>query len=491
MHRVLIMMLLLPGCITVTKTKDSDTGATDTGNTPTDTQTGGTDTPPDPDNDGDGVPASLDCDDGNADINPDALEVCDGIDNNCTGTTDDEAAATVDGTNFASLDEALAGVTDGAVVDLCPGTLSFTSFALSTGTLTIHGVAGRDTTTLAEATGLTGFTVTGGTLNLDGVTLTGSSSQAQSAIDVSVEGTVAVTASHITANAQGVHVHGDTNKKTATFSADGTDFDANGSADIEGGAISAENSAVLTLTNCNVTGNTGLNGGGLFAQSTAFVGMVATVTGTTFDGNTADDGGGIFASAGGLSMELTITDTTLTNNVSTGHGGGAFLQNVDFIGSGVEISGNSAAIAGGGAAITAGPLNNVLISGNDAPGGGGVAVLFDVAFNQAPLGNDLAAVVLDTNTASDLGGALFIDDQMVVTIDGYSSVTLNSAANGAGGAWLDGPGAELHSTAANWGDAASGNDNTPNDISFGDNTAGVLFDGVSTFDCTGTGCTTP
>ncbi|MFT6159643.1 MAG: hypothetical protein ACJATT_001222 [Myxococcota bacterium] len=38
------------------------------------------------DRDGDGFDAEFDCDDRNADINPEAIEVCDGVDNNCNGT---------------------------------------------------------------------------------------------------------------------------------------------------------------------------------------------------------------------------------------------------------------------------------------------------------------------------------------------------------------------------------------------------------------------
>ena len=55
------------------------------------------------DADADGFPACLDCDDTAAAVNPDARELCDGLDNNCDGDTD-EAGAAGEATWYADAD---------------------------------------------------------------------------------------------------------------------------------------------------------------------------------------------------------------------------------------------------------------------------------------------------------------------------------------------------------------------------------------------------
>ncbi len=48
------------------------------------------------DADGDGVPAANDCDDANAKVFPGAVEMCDGLDNNCNGSVDDNVSILVE-----------------------------------------------------------------------------------------------------------------------------------------------------------------------------------------------------------------------------------------------------------------------------------------------------------------------------------------------------------------------------------------------------------
>ncbi|MCB9777087.1 MAG: hypothetical protein H6742_00820 [Alphaproteobacteria bacterium] len=75
-----------------TDTDGTDTD-TDTDGTDTDTDTDGTDTDTDTtapvDSDGDGYDSTEDCDDANPDVNPGADEVCNGMDDDCDGDVDD------------------------------------------------------------------------------------------------------------------------------------------------------------------------------------------------------------------------------------------------------------------------------------------------------------------------------------------------------------------------------------------------------------------
>ena len=87
----LLLLAFLSGC----GSKSSETGETglpddsgDTAETGAPDDTGDTGDPDPIDADGDGYDASVDCDDDNAAINPGAVELCDGFDNNCDEVVD-------------------------------------------------------------------------------------------------------------------------------------------------------------------------------------------------------------------------------------------------------------------------------------------------------------------------------------------------------------------------------------------------------------------
>lgn len=183
----------------------------------------------------------------------------------------------------------------------------------------------------------------------------------------------------------------------------------------DGGGIS--NDGILNMTNVIITNNSANNiGGGVHNKGTltinggairdnsavtyGFGGGIAnegivSINSTTLDGNSAAFGGGIHNQGGRRSGVLTITNSTLSNNISRytaggiGNDGTATIINSTF-------SGNSSFIGGGGVSNAATmSITNSTISGNTskALGGGlynsGTLTLNNTIIANSPQGLDV------------------------------------------------------------------------------------------------------
>jgi hypothetical protein len=151
---------------------------------------------------------------------------------------------------------------------------------------------------------------------------------------------------------------------TSTVSMSGLTV-ANGYRLGEGAGIQITNTGNVTLTNCTISNNRGVNTSGGFGGGIAVRGSSArlALTNCTISGNSAWAGGGIFNTLGNVAL----TNCTVSGN-DCGSGGGGGIANTD---SGVvtltncTVTGNLAA-AGSGIAIGSGTVNarNTIIAGN-------------------------------------------------------------------------------------------------------------------------------
>ncbi|MGH1436911.1 MAG: right-handed parallel beta-helix repeat-containing protein, partial [Lewinella sp.] len=333
-----------------------------------------------------------DCDDNDPDINPDAPEVCDGVDNNCIDGIDendiccpsgnilyvnDDASGNNDGSSwadaFTDLQDALAltcpGITEIWVAEgtYYPGTARTDAFVMKNN-LAIYGgfpnlgnpgLGDRNPNPAANGTLLSGNIGNGSsnfdnsyhvvnniglnaTARLDGFTISeGNANDSGSGINTRGGGMLNQASSPTITNCAFTN-------NLASYG--GGMFNDNGSSPVInycfimgntaafGGGMNNSAGANPSVTNCTFSGNQAGIGGAVYNSFSSN----ATISSCRFITNTANEGGGVFSNG-----SLSISNCLFFGNSATGDGGGMSLLNNTTAVINCTFSGNSASQGGG------------------------------------------------------------------------------------------------------------------------------------------------
>jgi hypothetical protein len=178
----------------------------------------------------------------------------------------------------------------------------------------------------------------GGTVTLDGCTVTGNTATAGAGIFIK-NGTLTTKNTDITANTAEVNGGGISAAGT-TVTMNGGKLDSNKAA--HGGGIYANSGSTVSLATVSNNKAVNGNGGGMWIQNST-LSKAGTVT-----GNYAyRDGGGIFIDA----SEATLNDSTINNNEAGASGGGINIDGGSTVSITASITGNKAGALGGGVSI--------------------------------------------------------------------------------------------------------------------------------------------
>jgi predicted outer membrane repeat protein len=289
------------------------------------------------DADGDGFSGGKDCDDDDPSVHVGAVELCNGVDDDCDGGEDPTDQATVAGARYDTIQQAIDAAGEGATVGVCAG--NYVENLVIDRAITLLSAAGADATVIDGSGDETStiFASMGGDerFELGGMTITGGSGSD----NPNFEGEVAGGGVHVLI-AGDVAIHdcvffgndADWGAGMYTLGVGGTDltdltFEAN-NATLGGGGLYV--AGTTTLTRVSATENRAVGGAGAFIDGTA------TLADCDFSDNEATDlAGGIYAEL----AQIDLGNTTITGNEAK-NGGGMLLHNGGSL-TGGTITGNT------------------------------------------------------------------------------------------------------------------------------------------------------
>ncbi len=232
-----------------------------------------------------------------------------------------------------------------------------------------------------------------------------------------------------------------------------------GGFDENGGGIIIGGSGHLIVESGAITGNSAINGGGIFVYGEL------VMTGGSVTGNTGEDCGGIYNYGGTITLGTQESAVTISNNTARSAGGGGINNKGTATLTKCVISNNAANAEGGG--IYSGPDTNLTatdcsFTGNTTNSDGGAlcsygtSTLTDCTLNENKAKASGGAIrvyggavvlngaTLNKNTAEGYGGGIFCNNDGVLKVLSSSSITGNVAYKGGGGVFVANQMREVH-----------------------------------------------
>ncbi len=428
-----------------------------------------------------------DCNDDDADIDPYAAELCDGVDQNCNGQIDESCTSYYydsDGDGYGDPNNTTSGMTqpDGyvtnsedcddldatvnpAAVELCDGIDQDCDGQADEGCISYYLDAdgdgyGDSGAAVTAATPPAGYVSNGDDCDDANADINPAAAETCDGLDNNCDGLIDDTCLKVPEDYLTIQAAIDSAPTNSIiYVNDGTYYESidfkgksitiqsiNGAA---GAAIDGSGSATVVIFGAGESSSTVLDGFTITNGDTAFAGGIyisgssPTIKNCIISNNSANtgSGGGVYSIS---NSSPTFENCTISNNTAAASGGGIYSDNSTLTLTSSTISNNTADEHGGGIYIDSKPLSmtSTTISDNTANWGGG-----------AIFGNDSTITAsysdISNNVANSAGGAFYTNNSTVTIAS--SSIADNSVnSSGGGGFWMNGSGGAVYSDASTW-----------------------------------------